>query len=100
MRNLSVFLHFSDENDHSEPILLSVAALFVFSNAVALGLARDGRIDGSTLLGPLFWLIAQATAVFLLQKYAPNHDPYLLPIIGLLTGWGIVLQDRLAPDFL
>ncbi|VAW34978.1 FtsW-like cell division membrane protein CA_C0505 [hydrothermal vent metagenome] len=100
MRNLSFFLRFDDENGRSEPILLSVAALFVFSNAVALGLARDGRIDGSTLLGPLFWLIAQITAVFLLQKYAPNHDPYLLPIIGLLTGWGIVLQDRLAPDFL
>lgn len=100
MRSFSFSLRFYDDNGRSEAILLLLAALFVFSNALALGLARDGRLDGHTLWGPLFWLIAQITAVWLLQKHAPNHDPYLLPLIGLLTGWGIVLQNRLAPDFL
>ncbi|MCP4417144.1 MAG: FtsW/RodA/SpoVE family cell cycle protein [Chloroflexi bacterium] len=100
MQTFSFALRFDDDNGRSEAILLLLAALFVFSNGVALGLARDGRIDGSTLWGPFFWLIAQVTAVWLLQKYAPKHDPYLLPLIGLLTGWSIVLQDRLAPNFL
>ncbi|MAT97965.1 MAG: cell cycle protein [Anaerolineaceae bacterium] len=100
MRSLSFSLSADSEHGRSEPILLLLAALFVFSNALALGLARDGRIDGSTLWGPLCWLAAQGTAVWLLRKYAPEHDPFLLPLIGLLTGWGIVLQDRLAPNFL
>ena len=100
MRSLSFSLRSDDEHGRSEPMLLLVAALFIFSNALALGLARDGRIDGSTLWGPICWLTAQGTAVWLLRKYAPNHDPFLLPLVGLLTGWGIVLQDRLAPNFL
>ncbi|WP_420627750.1 FtsW/RodA/SpoVE family cell cycle protein [Candidatus Leptofilum sp.] len=96
----SISLRFDAEQGRSEPILFCIAALFVFSNALALGLARHGRIDGSTLWGPLCWLLAQGTAIWLLRKYAPNHDPFLLPIIGLLTGWGILMQDRLAPNFL
>ena len=100
MRSFSLSLTFDDDHGRSEAALLLVAALFVFSNALALGLARDGRINGSTLWGPVCWLLAQAVAFWLLQKYAPIHDPYLLPLVGLLTGWGIVLQDRLAPNFL
>jgi cell division protein FtsW (lipid II flippase) len=36
----------------------------------------------------------------LLKLRLPNHDPYFLPITGLLTGWGLVLINRLAPNFL
>ena len=100
MRSLSFTSRLDEEHGRSEPILLLVAALFVFSNALALGLARDGRIDGRTLWGPFCWLVAQGTGVWLLRRYAPDHDPFLLPLVGLLTGWGIVLQDRLAPNFL
>ncbi len=100
MRSLFFTHPLDEEHGRSEPILLFVAALFVFSNALALGLGRDGRIDGSTLWGPLAWLVAQGTAVWLLRRYAPDHDPLLLPLVSLLTGWGIVLQDRLAPNFL
>ncbi len=100
MRSLFFTHPLDEEHGRSEPILLFVAALFVFSNALALGLGRDGRIDGSTLWGPFCWLAAQGTAVWLLRRYAPDHDPLLLPLVSLLTGWGIVLQDRLAPNFL
>ncbi|MCA9918896.1 MAG: FtsW/RodA/SpoVE family cell cycle protein, partial [Anaerolineales bacterium] len=96
----SISLRFDEEHGRSELALLLIATLFVFSNALALGLARDGRINLSTLWGPLCWLVAQATAVWLLRQYASNHDLFLLPLVGLLTGWGIVLQDRLAPNFL
>ena len=96
----SISPRLDEEHGRSELILVLIATLFVFCNALALGLVRDGRINGSTLWGPLCWLVAQVTAVWLLRKYAPNHDPFLLPLVGLLTGWGIVLQDRLAPNFL
>ena len=42
MRSFSFPLGLDDENGRSEAIFLLVAALFVFSNALALGLARDG----------------------------------------------------------
>jgi cell division protein FtsW (lipid II flippase) len=36
----------------------------------------------------------------LLNLLLPDRDKYILPIIGLLTGWGLILLDRLAPIFL
>jgi len=59
MRSPSFSFRLDEEHGRSEPILLFVVALFVLSNALALGLARDGRIDGGTLWGPLAWLVAQ-----------------------------------------
>jgi cell division protein FtsW (lipid II flippase) len=39
-------------------------------------------------------------AHFLLRRFKPGRDPFLLPIIGLLNGWGLLLIDRLAANFL
>jgi cell division protein FtsW len=39
-------------------------------------------------------------AALLLRRMLPVHDPLLLPIFGLLSGWGLVLIDRLASNFL
>ncbi|MFN2188925.1 MAG: FtsW/RodA/SpoVE family cell cycle protein, partial [Candidatus Promineifilaceae bacterium] len=35
-----------------------------------------------------------------MRRYRPIHDPFLLPITGLLSGWGLVILDRLLPSFL
>jgi cell division protein FtsW (lipid II flippase) len=36
----------------------------------------------------------------ILERYCPRRDPLLLPLYALLTGWGLILIDRLAPNFL
>jgi cell division protein FtsW (lipid II flippase) len=81
-------------------LLLALAAVFVFTNALALNLALDGRFFWWRLFPALAWLGLLAGAFIVLRILRPFHDPYLLPIVGLLTGWGFILLGRLAPNFL
>jgi cell division protein FtsW (lipid II flippase) len=39
-------------------------------------------------------------AHYLLGRFKPRRDPFLLPVMGLLNGWGLLLIDRLAVNFL
>jgi cell division protein FtsW (lipid II flippase) len=84
----------------SEGLLLLITAAFVFTNALALSLALDGRIAWAHLWAPLVWAAAIALAHLLLFWFRPDHDPFYLPLFALLSGWGLVLIDRLAPNFL
>ena len=83
-----------------EGLLLLITAAFVFSNAVALSLALDGRVTWSHLWGPIVWVVAIAIAHVMLFLFRPDHDPFYLPLFALLSGWGLILIDRLAPNFL
>ena len=80
--------------------LLLLAAGFVFTNAIALSLAMDGRVTWQHLYAPTLWLCLILVDYWLLNRYLPGHDIYLLPIVAFLTGWGLILLDRLAPGFL
>ena len=86
--------------DRREATLLAVAALFVVANVVALGLATDGGWAWPRLLWPAVWLVVSVLAHVALCHLKPHRDPFLLPVYVLLAGWGLLLQDRLAPNFL
>lgn len=88
-----------ETNGRHEGALLLVVAAFVFVNAVALSVAIDGQLLWAHLWGPLVWLLTMGAAHFLLLWYRPGHDPFYLPLFALLSGWGIVLIDRLAANF-
>src|SRR5262249_47534809 len=45
------------------------------------------------------WLLCAVIGTFLLDRYLPGHDPLLFPIALFLSGWGLLLIDRLAPNF-
>jgi cell division protein FtsW (lipid II flippase) len=93
-------IELAQTNGRRELFLLVLAAVFVFTNGVALNLALDGRFYWFRLAAPAAWLGLVGGAYVLLRIFRPFHDPYLLPIVGLLTGWGFVLLGRLAPNFL
>lgn len=76
------------------------AAFFVFTNAIALSLAVDEHLNGSHLIGPLIWFVAHGSLLIGMLRFRPQHDPYILPIVSFLSGWGILLVDRLAANFL
>jgi len=80
--------------------LLIVTAAFIFTNALALSLVTEGKISWQHLWGPTIWLMAIAAAHLLLFLFRPGHDPVFLVLFALLTGWGIILADRLAANFL
>ena len=90
----------SDSNAKREALLITIASLFVLVNSVALSLTTEGGIKWSHLYAPSIWFVLFVATFFLLLHRRPSHDPYLLPLMGLLTGWGLLLMDRLAPGFL
>lgn len=90
----------SDEEGFLELLLLALAVLFVGLNAVALSLATAGMLSIQHLWAPLIWALLMASCHVALNRFRPKRDPVLLPIYALLTGWGLLLIDRLAPNFL
>ena len=89
-----------EKNDFREGILLLPAAVFVLTSAIALSLSQEGFLNWRHLWAPVVWLLAVGPAHFFLRRTKPARDPFLLPLLSLLTGWGLVLLDRLAPNFL
>ena len=85
--------------DGREALLLLAAMLFVFANAIAYSLVREAGLRWAHLAAPLVWLAMVALAHGALRTFRPRRDPFLLPVFALLSGWGLLLQDRLAPNF-
>lgn len=87
--------------------LLALAGAFVLLSALALALAPFVRAGSWVVrdweLGLGIFLVAWAgcviTSVLTLRRLLPDHDPYILPLTFLLTGWGLALIWRLAPGF-
>lgn len=84
----------------SEAGLLAVAALFLLANGLALSVTKTGGVGWVHLRPILLWLIVITSAFALLQRHAPKHDLILFALYAFLTGWGLILQDRLAPAFI
>jgi len=92
--------------ERKENTLLKLAGVFLVLFAIILSLspAVRERTWGVTFrwehwVGLLAWIAAFTLAHRELTRRLPEHDPYLLPIAGLLTGWGLLTIWRLAPDF-
>ncbi|MBP7999956.1 MAG: FtsW/RodA/SpoVE family cell cycle protein [Chloroflexi bacterium] len=93
-------IYYQEPGGRREFFLLLLAATFVFLNAITLSLVLAGQILLRHLAVPLIWLGLMALTHFLLNRYRPFRDPFLLPLVALLTGWGMLLQERLAPNFM
>ncbi|MBP6469392.1 MAG: FtsW/RodA/SpoVE family cell cycle protein [Chloroflexi bacterium] len=89
-----------EQNGRRQALLLLIVAAFVLTNAAALSLAVDGALRWSHLWAPLVWLALVGVAHGVLHHFKPRRDPFIFPLAALLTGWGLVLIDRLAANFL
>jgi cell division protein FtsW (lipid II flippase)/cell division protein FtsI/penicillin-binding protein 2 len=85
-----------DAPNQQERLLLVLAGLFVFVGAIALTAAELGHwsLVHWSLVG--VWILCFGTAHLVLCRKAPDRDPLLLPLSGLLSGWGLLLIARLA----
>lgn len=86
--------------DGRERALILAAVAFVFLNAGAFSLVEAAALTWSHLYAPLIWAATVVVVHLVLRTARPRRDPFLLPIFALLAGWGLLLQDRLAPNFL
>jgi cell division protein FtsW len=78
--------------------LLILSFLFMGINLAALAVVRGFRISDWLML--LVWSIAAGGAVLILDRYLPKRDPLIFPITMFLTGWGLVMIDRLSDGFI
>lgn len=86
--------------------LLTLAALFLFIQSLALTIApaaREGtwavEYRWSHWLGFALWLVAFGVAHHQFVRHTPDANPYLLSAAALLTGWGVLSIWRLSPEF-
>ncbi|MFC1936134.1 FtsW/RodA/SpoVE family cell cycle protein [Chloroflexota bacterium] len=86
--------------------LLALAALFLVLFALILTLSPAARLRSwevsyrlSHWIGVLVWGAAVYILYRQLQEHAPNHDPLLVPLAALLSGWGMLSIWRLTGAF-
>lgn len=77
--------------------LLALACGFVLAGYTTLALLRPGA--PALWSGFCLWLLAAVGGAFLLELKLPARDPYLYPAVMLLSGWGLLAIERLAPAF-
>ncbi len=46
------------------------------------------------------FVVSFAAAHLFLDRYLPHRDPFLLPVVALLVGWGLLFIGRLAVNFI
>lgn len=92
--------------DITQARLLILAASFVVLYALALTLSPAARLRTwqvdyrwSHWLAVAAWLGVFGVTHWQTKRVLPDRDPYLLPIAGLLSGWGILTIYRLYPEF-
>jgi cell division protein FtsW (lipid II flippase) len=86
--------------------LFYLAGVFLFLYSLILTLAPAARERSWAVeypwnhwLGFVVWAIVCALIHIESHRRLPDADPYILPIAGLLTGWGILTIYRLIPNF-
>ena len=78
-------------------LLLVLAGAFIATNALALSL--NGGTEQSDWTGLIVWIICALAGGMILDRYLPDRDPILFPVVMLLSGWGLLTITRLAPPF-
>lgn len=92
--------------ERQQSTLLKLAGLFLVLFASILTLSPSVRERSWDVayrwqhwIGLLVWVVVFFFAHRELTRRLPEHDPYLLPIAALLTGWGLLTIWRLDPNF-
>lgn len=86
--------------------LFGFAVLFLFCFSICLTLApavKSGNLSGNLnwkpWIGFFIWLGCFVFALYYTDRWSENYDPYLIPIMYLLIGWGNLTIWRLSPAF-
>jgi cell division protein FtsW (lipid II flippase) len=99
-----LFPHSTSPREKLQSRLFSLTAAFLFLNSIVLMFSTSVRLHTwiadlkwQHWIGYAAWLVGYSVVYRRSNKVLPDHDPYLLPIIGLLTGWGLLEIFRLDP---
>lgn len=95
----------SDKNSLVQRNLLFIAGLFIVVYALILSFAPVVRLHANWQESKwehwssvLAWTVSLIILVPQINKHYPNHDYLLIPIVFLLSGWGMQVIWRLSPN--
>jgi cell division protein FtsW (lipid II flippase)/cell division protein FtsI/penicillin-binding protein 2 len=80
--------------------LLLLAFLFVVVGTATLSLTVPAFGPARAVALILSFALSFAAAHVTLSRRLPHRDPLILPTVAFLTGWGLLMVGRLAPNFL
>ncbi len=83
----------------TDSLLLLLAGAFHFVNFLSLGLQRECALQIAHWSHLLVWLLCAAAGQRWLAWRMPRRDRLVFPLIMLQAGWGLLIIDRLVPDF-
>jgi cell division protein FtsW (lipid II flippase) len=81
-----------------ELLLFTIAAVFIATNYVALTILRPGNLLPH-VISFVAWSGCAVVGHTLLNRYLPRRDRLLFPVVMFMSGWGLVVIDRLVPPF-
>ncbi len=81
-----------------ERSLLILGGVFMVVNLIAMALVRGFRMGDWVMLA--VWVVCAAGGVWVLENQLSARDPLLFPVTMILTGWGLVIIDRLSDGFI
>ena len=87
----------SPPNQRYETILLFLAGIFVFLGMFALSYTRETNLSYWFVF--VSWVGCVLGGRYALNRYLPKRDKILFPLVMFLSGWGLILIERLAPIF-
>lgn len=82
----------------AQTLLLLIGGGFLLVNELALAL-ESGVFTLRQWLPVLVWIACAVVGSRLLDRLLPLRDRLLFPLALLMSGWGLVLIERLAPNF-
>ena len=102
----TLFTKANSSQDLIQNRLVRLAVVFNLIGCLILTLAPIVRLHSwsSDLrwhhwIGFLVWAIGTLSLNKKLSKMLPDRDPYLFPLVSILTGWGLLTIYRLDVDF-
>lgn len=94
------------EENTTQRRLMILAGIFLFLYSAALTLSPAVRVHSWNTdyrwqhwIGFVGWLAGYSLLYRQVNKFLPDHDPYLLPVASLLSGWGLLTIWRLDANF-
>ena len=76
---------------------LAVVAVITCLGFASVYIARQDVIDRASLTYGIFFLCLYLAAHLVLRLTVPSADPYLLPLVSLLTAIGVIEIYRIEP---
>ncbi|MFI5026669.1 MAG: FtsW/RodA/SpoVE family cell cycle protein, partial [Solirubrobacterales bacterium] len=73
-------------------------ALLLTAGFAAVFAQESTRIDDASLVYGAYFLVVCLAAHLYLRVRLPDADPYLFPLVALLTAFGLVMIYRIDPD--